>query len=65
MEWYPTPVSGGRGSVPSVVVVWYSSIYTGTEAWLASKAIGLTVEKPFAPWLGECYGVAGVATVIT
>lgn len=28
--------------------------HTGTEEWLASKTLGLTVDKPFEAWKGEC-----------
>lgn len=27
--------------------------HTGTEEWLASKTLGLTVDKPFEAWRGE------------
>lgn len=29
--------------------------HTGTEEWLASKALQLTVDKPFQAWKGECH----------
>lgn len=28
--------------------------HTGTEGWLANKALQLTVDKPFQAWKGEC-----------
>lgn len=37
--------------------------HTGTEQWLASKALGLTINKPFAAWKASNGQVGGYRTV--
>ena len=48
MEWYLTQVRNER----QLECVDSLSIRAGTEEWMASKDVGLTVEKPFMPWKG-------------
>jgi serine carboxypeptidase-like clade 2 len=37
--------------------------HTGTEEWMASKDVGLTLEKPFMPWKASNGQVGGYRTV--
>ena len=49
-EWWDT-----SGIMYNIAVTKVQAGCAGTEEWLASKDLGLTVDKPFGAWKGEHY----------